>query len=354
MGPRNILIVGNYGAGNLGDDAILGGILTDLKAIGCSGKLAVTHGGIKTSGEIYKGLKKVPFIASGFRSRFKKNAKEGLAAVKEADLVILGGGGLFTDAESRRAPFIWSAQAKAALKLKKPLICYGQSVGPLKTLLGKHLTKKVFKKAKAIHVRDQASADLLSSWNIEATVGTDPAFSWLLEQRRPIPKKPVILIALRTWPGFSPASWEPLLKEIKVFAKKKKLKPILLPMDTNNAAEIQALKTTKLEIFEANSALQAFEGIQKATLVVSMRLHGNIFALAARTPFIALSYSSKVTGLLSALKIKGGFKLIPEKEINGEALRNALKEISSAEPKSDLESPLTQNQVFLAQQLEGN
>lgn len=352
MEPRNILIVGNYGAGNLGDDAILGGILTDLKNVGYAGIIAVTHGGVKTSSEIYKGLKKVPFVPSGFRSRFKKNRKEAYDAVQAADLMILGGGGLFTDAESRRAPFIWAAQAKAALKLKKPYICYGQSVGPLKSFWSRHLAKKVFKKATAVHVRDQSSADLLASWKIEATVGTDPALSWLLAERRNIPKKPVILISLRTWPGFSSAHWEPLIKEIKVFAKKKKLKPMLLSMDTNNAKEILALKATNLEVFEPNSALQAFEGIQKASLAVTMRLHAGIFALAGRTPFIALSYSQKVIALLSTLKVKGGFELLSEKKLTAEELRRALKEIKLTQPQSNLESPLMHNQAFLAQQLE--
>ncbi|NTU63536.1 MAG: hypothetical protein HGB05_09055, partial [Chloroflexi bacterium] len=121
----------------------------------------------------------MPFIPSGLRSHFKKSNKEAFAAVKKADLVIFGGGGLFTDAETWKAPLIWAAQAEAAIRLKKPFICYGQSIGPLKTFFGRHFAKRIFKKAKAIHVRDQASADLLARWKMEATVGTDAAFSWL-------------------------------------------------------------------------------------------------------------------------------------------------------------------------------
>mgnify|MGYP001619439739 CR=1 FL=1 len=88
MGPRSILIVGNYGAGNLGDDAILGGIVKDLKTLGFTGKIRVGHGGFKSSRDIYKGLEEVPFMPSGFRSRFKKTRQPALEAIKNSDLMI--------------------------------------------------------------------------------------------------------------------------------------------------------------------------------------------------------------------------------------------------------------------------
>ena len=345
MLSRSVLIIGNYGAGNLGDDAILGGILTDLRAMGFSGRIRVTHGGTKSSRDIYKGLELVPFVPSGLRSRFRSESNQALQAIRESDLIILGGGGLFTDAESRRAPYIWATQAKAAHKLKKPYICYGQSVGPLKTFLGRFWAKRTFKNAKAIHVRDEASAQLLKKWRLKATVGTDPAFSWLLPLQRQLqlqkkqPRKPVLMVSLRLWPGHQEKTWEPLLKEIKVFAKRKHLKPILMAMDTRNVKEIEALKRTKMEVFEPQSALEAFEGFEKSTLGVTMRLHACIFALASRTPFIALAYSQKVSALF------------PKSILTGGELRDALKGLSLKPSLSDLESPLSQNQAFLARQL---
>lgn len=338
MRIKSILIVGNYGAGNLGDDAILGGIVTELRSIGYSGDIRVTHGGSKTSPEIYKGLKKAPFVPAGLRSRFKKTRKLALEAIMEADLVILGGGGLFTDEESWKAPLIWAAQAKACQNLRKPYICYGQSVGPIKHWWTRVLAKSVFKKAIAVHVRDSVSAKLLNEWGIEATVGTDPAFSWLSQVKRSIPKKSILLVSLRKWPGFAVAEWKPIVKEIQVFAKKQKLKPILLSMQAG-----EDLKAAGLELYDPFSALAAFEAFEKAQLAVTMRLHAGIFAVAAGTPTLALSYSQKVKGLLEDnCTVLSSFE--------SEAIRNGLKNLSKK--TLNVEAKLIKNQAFLKKILE--
>lgn len=370
MGPRNILIVGNYGAGNLGDDAILGGIVEELRLGGFKGSISVMHGGVTTgpaaissSPEIYRGLKKVPFYPAGFRSFFKREQKKAaLRAIEEADLVILGGGGLFTDAESAKAPFIWAAQARAIRKVGKPYIIFGQSVGPLHHWWARALAKKTFLSAKAVHVRDASSAEFLSKWGIQAKVGTDPAFLWLLMKKRPVPKKPVVLVNFRTWPGYSSKQWAEWLKEIIIFCKKRRWKPILLLMET---VEMEAAKTKSsesqnlvwkqmgLEIFEPLSALQAFEGIQKASLLIGMRLHANLFALAGGTPHVVLSYSSKVADLYQSLNLKNGPPILEASTLSGTKLREALKHVHSQTvdnkvPQVNFEELLTQNQEFLA------
>lgn len=366
MGPRNILIIGNYGAGNLGDDAILGGIVEELRLGGFKGSISVMHGGIVSSPEIYKGLKRVPFYPAGFRSFFKREQKKtALRAIGEADLVILGGGGLFTDVESAKAPFIWAAQARAIRKVGKPYIIFGQSVGPLQHGWARALTKKTFLGAKAVHVRDAASKELLSKWGIRAHVGTDPAFLWLLMKKRPIPRKSVVLVNFRTWPGYASTQWMEWLKEIRIFCKKKKWKPILLLMEAcrmegakNQSPQFQnlVLKELGLEIFEPFSALQAFEGIQKASLLIGMRLHANLFALAAGTPHIVLSYSSKVADLYRSLNLINGPTVLEASTLSGTELREALKLVNSQTgthrvPQVNFEKLLAQNQEFLAPHL---
>ena len=76
MAVKKILIIGNYGAGNLGDDSILAGILTDLKQIEYKGKISIMHGGADTSPEIYTDLKKVPFAPAGIRSFLSSKKKK--------------------------------------------------------------------------------------------------------------------------------------------------------------------------------------------------------------------------------------------------------------------------------------
>jgi polysaccharide pyruvyl transferase CsaB len=351
MDTKRILIIGNYGAGNLGDDAILAGILTDLKAIGYQGRLAVTHGGDSSSHELYKGLQKVPFVPAGIRSRFSPRRKQATQAIRAADLVILGGGGLFVDTESRKAPWIWAAQARACRRLRTPYISYGQSVGPLKTWAGRFLAKWTFRHAKAIHVRDESSQKLLKSWGIDSTCGSDAALSWLQQERKKIEKQPVLLVALRTWPGIDTVTWNQLLKPIQEFAKKKKWKPILISMDARNEEERSALRGTGLEVFEPTSAQQAFEAFQKSQLAVTMRLHAGLFALVAGLPILALSYSAKVSALFESLHVSGSVTVLEQKKWSDKNLKKELEKLKTPS-RFDAETPVMQNRAFLAHALD--
>lgn len=284
MAPRSLLIIGNYGAGNLGDDAILGGIVQECRTLGFRGEIMVTHGGAQTSPEIYRELKKVPFVPAGLRSRWNGKRKEAMKAIAGADLIILGGGGLFMDAESWKAPWIWAEQVRAIRKLKKTYICYGQSIGPLNHWWSRHWAKQSFRHALGVHVRDDDSARLLSQWKIPASVGTDPALSWLLTEKRKIPKKPILLLSLRRWPGFSAQEWKPILKEIQVYAKRKGLKPILISMQAGESFDVPGF-----ELYQPNGARAALEAFEKAEAAVTMRLHAGIFSLAAGTPLPSLT-----------------------------------------------------------------
>ncbi len=354
MGAKSILVIGNYGAGNLGDDAILGGIVTELRSIGYSGNISVTHGGFQSSTDIYKGLKKVPFMPSGVRSRLRRAArKEALNAIKQADLVVLGGGGLFVDSETWKAPLSWGAQAAACRKMGTPYICYGQSVGPLRSLISRQIAKKVFKHAKAIHVRDSQSAKVLQNLGFtEVTVGTDPAFSYLAQHKKPVKKGKALVISLRQWGKLKAKSWQPILEEVQSFAKKRKLQPIIVATDIRDKAELAQLKRTGLEVFEPPSAIAAFEGISRAKMAVTMRLHAGIFALAAKIPTLAISYNHKVASLIQNLAPTGAFKTLKTENLTAARIKKALTQLAK-NPKVtvDLETPSRKNQDFLSKVL---
>jgi polysaccharide pyruvyl transferase CsaB len=352
MPVKKILIIGNYGAGNLGDDSILGGILTDLKNIGYTGAIAVTHGGTNTSPEIYSGLKKVPFAPSGIRSSLSAQKKLAYKAIKDADLVILGGGGLFVDTESKRAPLIWAAQAKACRKFNTPYVCYGQSVGPLNSPLSRYLAKLTFQKAQAVHLRDGNSAKYLTKIGVnQHVVGTDPALSWLREQNTQ-KKKKIISVSLREWGSFTVDKWEPILKTIKKFATKKRLKTVLLAMDLSNQRELDAFSKQGWTVVAEPSALSTYQAFSESEMAVCMRLHANIFAICAGVPLLTLSYSSKVESFLSHLETKTEVKVLKINKFSTKKLQSELENTKKSKAISfNLEHSLMQNQEFLSEAL---
>ncbi len=342
--PKSILIIGNYGAGNLGDDAILGGILEDLKAIGYKGEIEIMHGGHGSSPEIYSELKKNPFYPTGLRSKLR-GSKESKEAIKRADLVILGGGGLFVDAESIKAPIIWAAQAKACQKLGTPYICYGQSVGPLNRQISRKLTEATFKGAKAVHVRDQRSAYYLKTeFGIEGIcVGTDPAFSWLEKQENKFKKTDNLIVVLREWTHDVQSLWTPILAQINKYAEEKNLKTTLMAMDPGNAKEIKALKATGIPVLVPNSAAQVYKHIAEAEAAITMRLHSAIFAIGIGTPLLALSYSIKVKNLMGSLG--AGDAEVRLNHLN----QKSLNKIRKVDLPPEL---IKRNQDFLSQELQ--
>lgn len=353
MPPRKLLIIGNYGAGNLGDDAILGGILTDLKNVNWNGEVLVTCGGQKTSTEIYKRVKRVPFMPSGLKSHFARTqVKTAQQAFESIDMVIMGGGGLFTDSESLRAPYIWYKQAKALIRAKKPYVIYGQSIGPLRSIWSRHFARKTFKHAKAILVRDQESLHMLSKWGLKGTLGTDPALSWLTEELQKQPKKEaVLLISLRHWPKLGLKEWKTWTKPINEYCKKAKLKPIALSMEPTSEKEKRELTQLGWELYAPSSAREALFAFQKAKEALVMRLHAGIFSLTAKTPFIALAYSQKVTSFFESLMFKTPIQILTPPQWTPHNLRDALKQNNRA-PTFNAEEAIQKNRHFLKEQLQ--
>lgn len=338
MRANRLLVIGSYGAGNLGDDAIFAGLQALLKKLKWKGELFVTHGGHSSSKEIYakaihvdlKPLK--PFKAHSF---------------PQVDLAIMGGGGLFVDTEGMKVPLFWSRQMPA----KTPLILIGQSLGPLKHLSSRKITKWALKKAEAIQLRDPLSLSELAKLKLKGEAGTDLALHYLKTLPKPKRKKNTLILSLRNWDSDTNQSWQPILKAAKALAKKHKLKLKILAMDLKNQEEIKKLKATKLEVLTPQSAEEAYKHFASSKLVISMRLHASLFAVAAETPTLALSYSSKVQGLFTSLNLQDGFAMTKTKGLTAKEIKELAEPLLGHKPQTKWRPLLRQNQDFLARQL---
>lgn len=320
MPISNILICGNYGATNIGDEAILEGMVVLLKKAFPTAEITVmSHHPLET--EKLHMLPSVPLFPSGFRSFvrsfFQKNSLTQNALLK-ADLFVLGGGGLFVDEKLRSVP-IWFLQAFHAFRKKKPIICFAQSVGPLNTFLGRLLAKKVFSKASITTVRDSGSLQVLHDLGITKThLLADPAFA-LSEKTFVSPgnsesaHQPYVFISLRPWLLKKQHNQsENLAQMIDWIYEKYGFSSYLYPFQTLLDDDTKILedifkkvsnqKAVQLLKYSADYK-DALHFIEKARIVLGMRLHSLIFATLTATPFLGLSYSSKVSGLLKDMEM---------------------------------------------------
>ncbi len=314
--PLKILICGNYGAVNIGDEAILEGILMLLRNVAPHAEITVMSADPEHTTFHHK-VESVAHFPAGPRSLWKglrnKTLGKTWQKMRETDLFILGGGGLFND-DRMLAIVIWSLQAHVALFLGKPLICLGQSIGPLKTFFGRHMTKSVYSRARLATVRDSRSAQILQELNLPAPfVLADPAFCLHTQETSRNSEKYVVL-SFRPSKRVKP---EVLSQHCARFIdwlwQKYGLKSILIPFQITwdndslmlNRISEQVSHQEAVEVMSfSDDYKKVMDIIGNAYAVVGMRLHSLIFSVLSEKPFLALSYSNKVEQFIQDIEME--------------------------------------------------
>lgn len=305
-----IAIIGNYGAKNLGDEMILEGLLKTLRQLTPEAETLVLSGDPAETAKRYS-VKSVPKFPAGLRSflsGFSTNAT--LEEVKTCDYVIVGGGGLFAGV-TLKGSLIWAVQVYRCLRLKKPVIMYGQSLGPVKGFLLKMLIKYLFSRAAFVAVRDRQSKSELENLNLDKEVLLMPDLALKLEKPRQKEPENQIYVCLRQLNSLTDdfkfgvakfLDWLTIDQKFKIsfidFQKKQ---------DDDGLVHEQIKKLLPSTTFETipqpQSSAELFEIYSKATLILGMRLHSIIAAIRTETPFIAISYSPKVSNLLESYNL---------------------------------------------------
>lgn len=319
--PR-VVVLGYYGFGNLGDEAVLAGIRQSLgDALGAA-EICVLSNDPDATRRLHPGVRAV--------NRWRWRAV--IPALRGADLFVLGGGSLLQDATSARSVLWYTLLALLARRLCRRVLWWGQGVGPLGAAASRRLVGLIARQADALTVRDAASADLLKAVGATGSIElvADPAF--VLEPARGRDRgSDATLVALRSWGSGERAlrtvfggraAWERLAaragSEIVAY-------PMHLPDD---AAFLRGLEVDAPGVdWQADNEgpEEALARFAAARLAVAMRLHALIFAARGATPFVALSYDPKVDALARAAGQADA--LIPVDALTGEALENTIETV---------------------------
>jgi polysaccharide pyruvyl transferase CsaB len=319
-----IVIAGNYGAKNLGDEMILEGLLSSLKSVVPSAEITVLSGDPKETVSKYGSkysVKSEQKFSAGLRSLIsgifdlKRQTKK---TVKNCDYFILGGGGLFNDM-SFKANIIWGVQAFMAYLYKKPVIMYGQSVGHLQGFFTKKLVKKLFQKAKLITVRDEDSKECLKDLGVTKPIYVTPDMAFntppqagLINNVREA-NTPKMIIALRQYKKIPENLKRTLCEFFSWLIKDKKINLEFLDFQLGDEGDFAlteeiisniqpkaGLIHSIKHLHNINSSEDMLKIFSSADFVFGMRLHSIISAIKTHTPFIAVNYSGKVKSLLKS------------------------------------------------------
>ena len=269
-----LLVSGYYGFGNLGDEALLSGLLTGLRAhavtvlSGRPGDTRALHG-----------------ISAVHRLR-------GLPALWHHDTLLSGGGGLLQDKTSARSLRYYLGVITLAKRLGKRVVVYGQSVGPLSPVGEKSVARAL--RGVPVAVRDRASQRLLAQLDIPAALVADTALLLPGPLQKPAENAPILLIPRGSLPEVTAA----LARLAKALGKEGLPTAGVALHPSEDAAALAELPPGVARL-KAPTPQVALELIAGSRYVVSARLHGLILAARARRPFSGIAYDPKVAAFLS-------------------------------------------------------
>jgi polysaccharide pyruvyl transferase CsaB len=321
---KKIVIAGYYGYRNAGDEAILSGVLAELRALDLDLQFTVISGDPDHTARLHE------VHAIGWKD-FKSMIEE----AKEASLVIVGGGGLIQDYWGvDKTSFLTRRQGGLSefgspILLAKlfdvPSMFYAIGVGPLKTDDGRDCARTLFELADATTVRDEKSRKLIEELGVDAMelpIVLDPAIFTpkvdlpddFFEKIKDFPR-PQIAVSLRYWGiGVEPAGWQPKISQtldqvLETLGGTMLFMPFhvsdyVLENDRDVCEQIQGdmrhKDQTEVLLLDLDP-LERFAALSQFDFIFGMRLHALVAGLKAGLPCVGIAYDPKVRAFMDQM-----------------------------------------------------
>lgn len=281
---RGIVLCGAYGMENAGDDAVLAAILQDMRRLEQDMPITVLA---RRPASVAKRF--------GVTAIHPLNIFRWFFVLKRSALFLSGGGSLLQDVTSRRSLWYYLLTIVLAKKASCAVQLYGCGIGPFLRDSSREYTRKVLNTcADAITLRDEDSLKTLNAMGVtepRILLAADPALR--LESPSGERERKLGLI-LRPWQDFW-ARVPDIAAAARYAWERYKLPPVLIclsPEDRTAAGSVA--KALEAEGVPCSISLHP-RRVGRMTLVLSMRLHGLIFALRDGAPAAGISYDPKVS-----------------------------------------------------------
>jgi polysaccharide pyruvyl transferase CsaB len=307
-------ISGSYGGMNLGDEAILEGILGQLRSTLAAEVTVFSRNPADTLAR-----HKVE-RAMSTRSLTRR---EMVPEIRQLDLFILGGGGILYDRDAQE----YLREVSIAQELNVPVVIYAISAGPLTTQASRRAVQETLNALSraVVTVRDRQGYRLLEDVGVTADIQltADPAFLLEPEELSVDALKAEGVELDRPLVGFSVREPGPAAPDIRTeeyyallanaadyIVERYDAEVVFVPMEKSDVQHSHAVvahmqNSERAEILRRRySPGQILDLMGRFQFAVGMRLHFLIFAALRSTPFAALPYASKVSGLLEDLDIE--------------------------------------------------
>lgn len=326
MRMKQVFVLGAYGCGNRGDDAILQAICANLSD--CT--LTVTTGSKNDVSNEFPVKSTLCRLNEGVSApillQMMVNSLQMIRCIARADALVFGGGSLIHDITSYNLPFMFFWHAVATM-FRKPVYYACIGIGPLKTKRGKKACTKWLSKAQGVFPRDRRGANLCSELGVPKFVPVcDVAFSYkkratggsaLLRRFGLEAGNYVCLTASKWlknenyWNNGSNTENELIIKRFTacatVIQQRLHKTLVFVPSEERDYELGQKLgDMIGSNYFCLPSTLRCVEVeaiVENSYLIFGMRMHPLIFALRQGIPVISIAYDEKVNELMYGMNL---------------------------------------------------
>jgi polysaccharide pyruvyl transferase CsaB len=322
------LAVGWYGAPNMGDEVLLSVLKHHVGALG--GTLMA----VSVDPALTRRMHDIETVDYN-------NLGEIAGALLWADVLILGGGGIFDQHYPFHLRAVYdptlsdiAAYARPILMARQfgvPVVIWGHGVGPLTGADSRELVRDVFDSAAVASVRDDESLQLLREIGVTRDVAVAPDPGWLYARccAPPVPRTTpepgnanakTLAIVIREWSAG--VDWKDKLVAAIEHVKSTdwSVRWVALQAGIEHSGATSDLQVVeelrgrvpdwaKGSVSIPTSPGETWAELSTADAVVSMRLHASILALSARRPVAGIEYDGKLArahrmaGMPDALRV---------------------------------------------------
>lgn len=297
---KSIVVSGYYGYRNMGDDAILEMICRDYAA---DYDLTVLTLRPKETEESYH-------VKTVHRFHMRKV----LRTIKDADLLLSGGGSLLQDKTSTRSLLYYLTIIKAAQHYGVPSMLYASGIGPIRSAANRKRVARVLRNLDLISLREKESAAFARELcpGKQAILTADPVFHMQASPdsaaeeilaRNGLDSASMFAVSLRSTKQADSVRIAELLDRLAALSG---CMPIFIcmqdPADYEYAGLVQSLMKERSHILTGcRYGPDMIAVLRRMRGVVSMRLHALIFGALASVPLIGFGVDPKIGALLHTL-----------------------------------------------------
>ena len=324
-----IVVSGYYGSKNAGDEAMLAAMLEVLSDLDPKLHITVISADPEDTRQRH-GVDAISWL--GFPAIIKE--------LRQADLLISGGGSLLQNVTSRRSLYYYMVIIMLAHFLGTKVMLYAQGIGPIIGRLAQWAMGYLGNHVDLITVRDEGSLRELARLGINKTIiecTADPVLAIHpvgREAGRAIFKayhadgaRPVLGISVREWQGWR--HYKEVLAEVSdMVVRELGARVVFIPMqfpdDVRAAQAIAALTKEECTVLKDEYTTSEFLSlVGNMDLVLGIRLHALIFAGVMGVPMLGISYDPKIDRFLASIGEEpvGNLKDVTAEELMAEIRR---------------------------------